>query len=92
MADKKNKMYSNDPQAVIPQRKKNYEKARLKADKLISEVSRAGGYAITALGALGLGLAYKATKDDKKPYSDRKRYQQPRKVDIDKVRKPNLFD
>ena len=48
--------------------------------------------AITALGALGLGMAYKATKDDKKVYSNKNRYQQPRKVDIDKVRKPNLFD
>ena len=64
------KAYANDPQATIKQRRKNREKARSKADKLISEVSRAGGYAITALGALGLGLAYKATKDDKKVYSN----------------------
>lgn len=92
MAKKKNKMYSNDPEAVIPQRKKNYEKAKLKRDKLVSEVSRAGGYAIAALGALGLGTAYKAIKDDKKVYSDKKRYRQPRKVDLDRIRKPNLFD
>jgi len=87
----KNK-YANDPQATIKQRRKNREKARRKADKLISQVSQAGGYAITALGALGLGMAYKATKDDKKVYSNKNRYQQPRKVDVDKVRKPNLFD
>jgi len=87
-----NKTYANDPQAVIPQRKKNREKARSKADKLISDVSLAGGYAITALGALGLGLAYKATKGDKKVYGNRKDYQQPRKVDTGKIRKPNLFD
>jgi hypothetical protein len=37
-------------------------------------------------------MAYKATKDDKKVYSNKNRYQQPRKVDVDKVRKPNLFD
>ena len=87
-----NKVYSNDPQATIKQRRKNREKARRKADKLISQVAQAGGYAITALGALGLGMAYKATKDDKKVYSNKNRYQQPRKVDVDKVRKPNLFD
>jgi len=89
---KKSKTYANDPQATIKQRRKNRDKARSKADKLISQVSQAGGYAITALGALGLNLAYKATKDDKKVYSNKNRYQQPRKVDIDKVRKPNLFD
>jgi len=89
---KKNKTYSNDPQAVIPQRKKNREKARLKADALISDVALKGGYGIMALGALGLGMAYKATKDDKKVYSNKKRYQQPRKVDTGKIRKPNLFD
>ena len=87
-----NKVYSNDPQATIKQRRKNREKARRKADKLISQVSQAGGYAITALGALGLGMAYKATKDDKKVYSNKNRYKQHRKVDVDKVRKPNLFD
>ena len=86
------KVYANDPQATIKQRRKNREKARRKADKLISQVSQAGGYAITALGALGLGMAYKATKDDKKTYSNKQRYQQPRRADIDKVRKPNLFD
>ena len=89
---KKSKTYANDPQATIKQRRKNRERAREKADKLISQVAQTGGYAITALGALGLGTAYKATRDDKKTYSNKKRYQQPRRADIDKVRKPNLFE
>ena len=52
---KKSKTYANDPQATIKQRRKNRERAREKADKLISQVAQTGGYAITALGALGLG-------------------------------------
>ena len=40
---KKSKTYANDPQATIKQRRKNRERAREKADKLISQVAQTGG-------------------------------------------------
>ena len=89
----KNK-YANDPQATIKQRRKNREKARLKADKLISDVALKGGYAITGLGAIGIAAGYKGLTDTRnkidslkkqKEYFNSKRskmMQKPRRVDI----------
>jgi hypothetical protein len=87
------KSYANDPQATIKQRRKNREKAREKADKRISDISLAGGYAITALGGLGLSMAYKARHggDSKKYYNSTrtKTMQKPRNV-LPKVQSPDM--
>ena len=89
---KENKTYSNDPQASKKGKGAKIRKNEKGIDKFIDFTKKVMLPAMVVPALISGAMVAGTRLGNKKVYSNRKDYQQPRKVDMGKIRKPNLFD